>query len=490
MRIPSGTTDQYMYFVAVDATDLKTRETGLSSFTVYRSRNGAAAAAMTTPTVNETDTTNMPGVYELLLDEDMTIGSGNDSEEMVFHITQASMAPVTRTIELYRPKITVGETITVSSGVAESNAVQISGDATAADNLEAMYDGTGYTDSTGPASRQQVENIGASSGGSVNIQATEDNTGGAIDPSSAVFVGSVQSGTFNNTQSEDGVLHDIDDTGNDIDIVYGFSVGGARQSTAVSFSGFVQGNGDEIKVKAYDHVGATWDIIATISGKSGTLVETTEAALLTKHTGTGSESGKTYIRFETDSTTPSNLSVDKLLVSAVNTGQSVGYQNGAVWIDTSTSNTNTESFVDGTADKPVSTLAAATTIAGNLNLKKFQFLPGSSVTLAQTYDGYEFHGIEYTLNLGSQDISNTLIDGAMIAASSATGTGTIFRECIFDQNITLAPCVIRQSFLGDMTITAGSAGNFYINGCVSRAAGSSVAPNFDLALDSMHQTLT
>jgi uncharacterized protein (UPF0548 family) len=102
MRIPSGVTDQYIYFVAVDATDLKTRETGLSSFTVYRSRNGGAAAAYTTPTVNETDATNMPGVYELLLDEDMTIDAGDDSQEVCLHITHASMAPVTRTFELYR----------------------------------------------------------------------------------------------------------------------------------------------------------------------------------------------------------------------------------------------------------------------------------------------------------------------------------------------------------------------------------------------------
>ena len=115
MRIPSGVTDQYIYFVAVDSTDLKTRETGLSSFTVYRSRNGAAAAAFTTPTVNETDATNMPGVYELLLDEDMTIGSGNDSEEMAFHITATGMAPVTRTIELYRAKITAGNTLDVTA---------------------------------------------------------------------------------------------------------------------------------------------------------------------------------------------------------------------------------------------------------------------------------------------------------------------------------------------------------------------------------------
>ena len=115
MRIPSGTVDQYVYFIGVDATDFATRETGLATFTVYRSRNGGAAAAMTTPTINETDSVNMPGVYELLLDEDMTIDAGDDSQEMVFHITHAGMAPVTRTIELYRPKITAGYTLGVAS---------------------------------------------------------------------------------------------------------------------------------------------------------------------------------------------------------------------------------------------------------------------------------------------------------------------------------------------------------------------------------------
>lgn len=94
----SGTTDQYTYFVAVDSTDFTTRETGLSSFTVYRSRDGGPSTAMTTPTVNETDTTNQPGVYELLLDEDMTIGAGNDVEHMVFHITATGMAAVTKEI--------------------------------------------------------------------------------------------------------------------------------------------------------------------------------------------------------------------------------------------------------------------------------------------------------------------------------------------------------------------------------------------------------
>ena len=120
MRIPSGVVDQYIYFVAVDSSDLITRETGLTTFTVYRARNGAAAAAYTTPTVAEVSSANMPGVYSLLLDEDMTIASGNKSEEVVLHITQASMAPVTLVYELYRPDVTDGETITVSSGAVST----------------------------------------------------------------------------------------------------------------------------------------------------------------------------------------------------------------------------------------------------------------------------------------------------------------------------------------------------------------------------------
>lgn len=111
----SGVTDQYLAFVAVDSADFTTRETGLTTFTVTRQRNNGTVATMTTPTVTESSNTLMPGVYTLLLDEDMTIAAGNDVEEMVFHITQANMAPVTRTIELCRPKITAGNTLTVAS---------------------------------------------------------------------------------------------------------------------------------------------------------------------------------------------------------------------------------------------------------------------------------------------------------------------------------------------------------------------------------------
>src|SRR3990167_9937603 len=144
MRIPSGVTDQYIYFVAVDATDYVTRETGLATWTVVRSRNGAADVTYTTPTITQIDAVTMPGVYALLLDEDMTLDAGDQSQEVCVHITHAGMAPVTRTFELYRSSVTAGETLTVTSGLASANATQISGDSTAADNAEAFFDGTGY----------------------------------------------------------------------------------------------------------------------------------------------------------------------------------------------------------------------------------------------------------------------------------------------------------------------------------------------------------
>jgi len=126
MRIPSGKTDQLIYFVALDVNNQAVRKTALTTFTVYRSRNGGAATAYTTPTVAELDAVNMPGLYSLAIDEDTTIASGSDAEEYVVHITQASMAPVTRAIELFRRDTTTGKTIVVdSAGLADANVVKL-----------------------------------------------------------------------------------------------------------------------------------------------------------------------------------------------------------------------------------------------------------------------------------------------------------------------------------------------------------------------------
>jgi hypothetical protein len=107
MRIPSGKIDQSIYFVALDSADLTTRKTGLTGFTVYRSRNGAAPVVYTTPSISELSSSNMPGVYVLLIDEDTTVATNSNCEEYCVHITVTNMAPVTRTIELFRQEVDI-----------------------------------------------------------------------------------------------------------------------------------------------------------------------------------------------------------------------------------------------------------------------------------------------------------------------------------------------------------------------------------------------
>lgn len=167
MRVQSGSTDQVLHFVAVDATDLATRETGLSSFTVYRKRKGGAATAWTTPTITEASSANMPGVYGLLIDEDTTIDSGDDEQQVVLHITHAGMAPVTISYELFRPKITAGATVS-STALDKTN--NLPSDPADASDIAAAF-GTvnstlatiaGYLDTEIAAIKAKTDNLPAS----------------------------------------------------------------------------------------------------------------------------------------------------------------------------------------------------------------------------------------------------------------------------------------------------------------------------------------
>ncbi len=104
MRIPSANITTVIYFMAFDSNDGVTPKTGLSSFTVYRSRNGGAAALYTTPTVTEISLANMPGLYGLLVDEDTTLTGTDLSEEYAVTITATGMIRVNRTVEIYLPQ--------------------------------------------------------------------------------------------------------------------------------------------------------------------------------------------------------------------------------------------------------------------------------------------------------------------------------------------------------------------------------------------------
>ena len=359
------------------------------------------------------------------------------------------------------------------------NAVQISGDSTAADNLELQYDTTGYTDDTAPASRAQVAGLGAASGGALNFANEGDNIDAPI--KSVTFVGVESSGTNASVNSEDASYHQITHSANVIDIVYQYDIGGSRTATEVTWAGKVVGNNDIVTLQAYN--GSTWDNIVAIDGSNGAPTSvsdngTTVGKLLTTHTGTGADLGKVFIR-AISSSTGVVLYTDSLLVSAVASQATIGYIGGAVWLDTGLSNTNTESFVDGTADNPVSTLAAARTIMSNLNLKILHSLPGTSITLASNSDNLEFIGANYSIGGGSQSIEGATFHGAGITGIfTATVTRPTFADCTFG-TCTIPPCVMNGCSYGDGDglFTAGSAGEYVALFPKSVVAGSGT-PDF------------
>lgn len=419
MRIASGDVTKYAYFVAVDDTDFVTRETGFSSFTVYRSRNGGASSVMTTPTINETDTTNMPGVYELLLDEDMTIDGGDETQEMAFHITHAGMAPVTRTVELFRP--------------------------------------------------QPDPTVGA---GGISVTA-ESFTAAGAEP---------ETNTYTSTVEEDGTYHIVEDDATSTDVYYQFDIGGGGVPQSATWTGYAQSNGDTYTVHFYNWGGAAWEQVASIDASNGTTPSTETWTTTTAHVGTGANLGKVRLRFLSSDGTA--IATDRVLVSYTVSNQSIGYEGGAVWFDDSLSNTNTESFVDGTADNPVSTLAAARTIADNLNLKIIHCLPGTTATLtAVSWDSFELKGRAFSVALASRSIDGITIYNAVVTGiGEATTTQPTFIDCSIGA-ATIPPSQIKRCGIGyasgTFTAAVGS-GQYVLTNCYSEVPGSS-SPVFDFS---------
>lgn len=341
------------------------------------------------------------------------------------------------------------------------NMLSISSDGPAADNLESMYDGTGYTSSdTAPASRSQVDNIGAATGGAIAFAPSSDNTSGAI-INSITKVWATVAGTFANVENDDGSSHDFTDSADVIDHVYGFSVGGGRQGVSVAFKCNVDGNNDTILMKVYDHVGVEWDTIATIEGSGGTVNRTGNPRIFSKHTGTGSELGNVYVRFDTDSTTPSDLSVEVLNVEAVNIGQTIGYANGSIWVDTNNGVAGTEAFVNGVADNPTNLIASAKTISSAVGISDFHIINGSSITLAEDSSNESYFGDNWTLILAVQTVTDAHFQGANV---SGTHVGPCeFSDCKIGTITTIAETDFDNCEL-TATITL-PVGSVYLNNC-------------------------
>lgn len=411
------------------------------------------------------DDTNMPGLYRCDY-PDAAFATGADQVNLAIVVASANNA-------VAAPIKVVLTGVDLQADQIDANIVQISGDATAGDNLESMYDGTGYVDDTAPASRSQVDGIGAASGGALNFEVTVDNATVAIKGVSKV---GTETGTFANTQSEDNNYHIITHAANDIDWIYGCTVGGNRTAVEVVFAGYLTSSNDAMLIQAYDFVGADWETVALLPGKNGVTNDTMTAPLLSKHTGTGADLGLVYIRFEADGVMTSPvLNVDRLLVEAVNIGQSVGYANGAVWVDTVSGVAGTEAFTNGTADNKSLLFADAITIADAVGLDDFEMAPDANIVLAATINSRVLRGSGWTLALGAQDINDLHVFGAGVTGIGTAATRCGFHDCMFGtasvQKAFMENCMYSE------TVTFTLAGDYNVPLGKSAVAGAG-APTF------------
>jgi len=344
------------------------------------------------------------------------------------------------------------------TGYMDVNVKAISDDTGAADNLELMYDGTGYTDETAPASRSQV---GALATGSAAISTTaESRTLGGSEP---------ETNSYTDTVEEDGTYHIVEDDGGTTDVYYQFNIGGDGVPTVFTWTGYAQSNGDDYIVQIYNWISSTWEQVGTIEGSNGTtpMVRVWQATLA--HVGSGDDLGKVRLRFY--STTGTAIATDRLLCSFSVVARSAGYEAGAIWVDTSLDNTNTESYVDGVADNPVSTWAAALTLSSQLNLHKFILAPGSSITLSGNSDNYSIIGYSATVALAGQSVSGAYFEGCIITGDD-DGSNTIptrYRGCKFSDSTLGRHELCGCSFTGNITLA--EAGDYLWDQCVSFASG-------------------
>lgn len=270
---------------------------------------------------------------------------------------------------------------------------------------------------------------------------------------------SVASGSVTDTETLNGVYHQLQDVAGTLEVYYEFDVTGSGVATEATFTGRINGGNDTLDgVYAYNWGGASWDRVGDLNGKAGSTDDTLNYSLLTRHTGTGANLGLVRIRFYAASgLTSANLYVDQIFASYSVVAQSVGYSDGAIWVDTNASNTNTEVFVDGVADNPVSTWAAALTLSASLGIARFRIINGSSITLTGNSDNYTLIGNNWTLALGGQSCAGAYFSGATVSGI-CTGDNVKF----FDGNagiLTTDAAIFQGTVFTSVTgYTLGTAG--------------------------------
>lgn len=407
----------------------------------------ASVTTLLSPNFVEIDATDFPGEYALLFD--LAAYSGLNTQDVYeFTLVESGASDVSNLPQV--GEIRTGDPVDVGS---------ISGDSGAADNLEATYDGTGYENPVAPSQQQQLDQI-ALTGAAINEPANANST---------ITTGSTVSGDVTETAPLDGTYWQIQDTAGTLDMYFEFLIPADGVPTTVTQTGRLNSANDDLDVFAWNWSGAAWEQVGTYAGQGNAADSARTYNLFTTHVGTGADLGKVRIRFLGVGLTSANFYTDQIFLSYAVVTRSVGYADGAVWIDTINGTAGTIPFINGTADRPVLTLADGITLAISLGLSRFRIASGSVITFVSAQDGRVYVGSRWTLALGGQSISGSMIVGATVSGMCTGAVSPRFVDCVFGF-VTLPATQARNcGIAGGIILT--DAGAYIFEQCYSAVAG-------------------
>ncbi len=352
--------------------------------------------------------------------------------------------------------VVVGDTLAGVTDVTNqvtADVTAISGDSTAADNLESQYDTTGLAGDTFPATQAQMSNI--------------TNTGSAVHTSMTAYTlttGNETANTEANTKALDGVRHTHTDAGDEMVLEYEFNVGAGTPSS-VQITGALTGGNDDLEVMAYDYVAAGYIQIGILEGKVSNANAVYSYDIFTSMVGTGANLGDVKIKLQDGAYTLSSatLYIDQIYVSF---SSATGSYNGAIWVNDDVSNTGTIPNIDGIDTNPVSTWAAALTLAASTNIDRFQIANGTAIQLSADSSNFTLIGEEWTLDLNGQVIANMYVEQASIHGT-ATGTSYRFIRCkiALGNAISVQAGGMNDCAIGASGLTFSAAGTLIMKGC-------------------------
>lgn len=160
--------------------------------------------------------------------------------------------------------------------------------------------------------------------------------------------------------------------------------------------------------------------------------------------------------------------------------EQIGYQDGAVWIDTANGASGAVVGENGTVNNPVDNITQALALAVAIGITRLRVASGSSITLVAEMEGYEVYNCNWTLVLNGQSISDSCIIGADVTGIATGAVRPKFSRCQLGA-VTLPPAIITKCGIGDNSgaFTVGSAGQYVFDECYSLVPGSGT-PTFTM----------